>query len=97
MTFVIHNGLEADIGKMVAEAVLFGADGRVTPLTLFDFCALPAGRPRVRQFDLAGQGCAGLGEVLVNGIGTCERDGLSPASCLEGLRLSSDTEIEVSG
>ncbi|MDZ7709380.1 MAG: hypothetical protein U5K36_04265 [Roseovarius sp.] len=97
LTFVIRNGLGGDIESLVAEAVLFDGAGRVATLTLFDFGALPAGRPRVRQFDLAGQSCEGLGEVLVNGIGTCEGDGLSPAACLEGLRLSTDTEIEVSG
>lgn len=97
LTFVIRNDLGAPIDKLVAEAVLFDAEGRVATMTLFDFGTLPEGRPRVRQFDLSGQSCAGIGEVLVNGIGTCEGTDLSPDACLEGLRLSTDTDIEVTG
>lgn len=97
LTFVIRNGLGADIDSLVTEAVLFDAEGRVATLTLFDFGTLPEGRPRVQQFDLAAQGCDGIGEVLVNGIGTCEGDGLTPAACLDGLRPSSEMDVEVSG
>jgi hypothetical protein len=97
LSFVIRNDLGADIESLVAEAVLFDGAGRVASMTLFDFGTLPEGRPRVRQFDLAGRGCDGIGGVLVNGIGTCEGDGLTPAACLTGLRLSSETAIEVTG
>ncbi|MGI3210588.1 hypothetical protein ACROSR_05660 [Roseovarius tibetensis] len=97
VTFVIRNDLGAAIEKLVTEAVLFDTKGRVATMTLFDFGALPEGRPRVRQFDLAGSSCDDIGEVLVNGIGTCEGDGLSPEICLAGLRLSSDSAVEVTG
>ncbi|MEI4232421.1 hypothetical protein [Roseovarius sp. D22-M7] len=97
LTFVIRNDLGAAIDKLVAEAVLFDTEGHVATMTLFDFGTLPEGRPRVRQFDLAGSSCEGIGAVLVNGIGTCEGEGLAPAACLKGLRLSSDTDIEVTG
>ena len=55
LSFVIRNDLGADIESLVAEAVLFDVAGRVAVMTLFDFGSLPEGRPRVRQFDLAGQ------------------------------------------
>jgi hypothetical protein len=97
LTFVIRNGLAADLAGMVAEAVLFDGAGHVDRITLFDFGALPAGRPRVRQFDLDGPSCDTLGQVLINGFETCEGEGLAPGACLEGLRLSSETGIEVTG
>jgi hypothetical protein len=97
LTFVTRNMLGADIVALVTEAVLFDPEGRVATLTLFDFGSLPADRPRVRQFDMAGLSCDNLGEVLVNGIDACEGEGLSPAACLDGLRLSSDTDVEVTG
>jgi len=97
LIFVIRNGLGSDIDSLVTEAVLFDAGGQVATLTLFDFGSLPAGRPRVRQFDLSGPSCDGIGGVLVNGIGTCEGEGLTPAACLDGLRLSSEADVEVSG
>ena len=97
LTFVIRNDLGAAIEQLVAEAVLFDTKGRVATMTLFDFGHLPEARPRVRQFDLAGMGCDSIGGVLVNGIGTCEGADLAPGACLDGLRLSSDTDIEVTG
>lgn len=97
LTFVMRNDQGADIDKLVAEAVLFDSAGRVATMTLFDFGALPEGRPRVRQFDLAGQSCDGIGGVLINGISTCEGAGITPAACLDALHLSSETEIEVTG
>ncbi|MET4104376.1 hypothetical protein ABIE58_003828 [Roseovarius sp. MBR-78] len=97
LTFVILNGLGSDIEKLVSEAVLFDAAGRVTRMTLFDFGALPKGRPRVRQFDLAGLTCDALSTVLINGIDTCEGAGITPMTCLDGLRLSTETEVEVTG
>lgn len=97
LSFVIRNDLGAALEKLVAEAVLFDGEGRVSTLTLFDFGSLPAGRPRVRQFDLSGQSCEGIGEVLINGISTCEGDGIVPGACLDALRLSTQTDIEVTG
>ena len=97
LIFVLQNDLGAALERLVAEAVLFDAAGRVASLTLFDFGALPEGRPRVRQFDLAGQGCDGIGAVLINGIGTCDGAGLAPGAYIGALHLASETEIEVTG
>ena len=85
LIFVLQNDLGAALERLVAS------------LTLFDFGALPEGRPRVRQFDLAGQGCDGIGAVLINGIGTCDGAGLAPGACIGALHLASETEIEVTG
>lgn len=97
LTFVIRNHLDAPIDKLVFETVLFDGAGQVATLTLFDFGSLPESRPRVRQFDVADLPCADIGQVLVNGIGTCEGADLAPERCLEGLRLSSDADTEVLG
>lgn len=64
LTFVIRNDLGAAIEKLVAEAVLFDTQGHVATMTFSISGALPEGRPRVRQFDLATQSCEGIGEVL---------------------------------
>ena len=47
LTFVITNGLGADLDQAVYETVLFTTDGTVDRLTLFDFGHLPHGRLRV--------------------------------------------------
>ncbi|RDC71016.1 hypothetical protein DLJ49_16575 [Rhodovulum sp. 12E13] len=97
LTFLAENALGADLDALVLEAVLFTTQGTVDRLTLFDFGALPAGRPRVRQFDVDGMSCDALGQVLVNGATECAGTGLAPGACIEALRLSSRTGVEVAG
>lgn len=84
--------------QLVFEAVLFTSAGEVDRLTLFDLQDLPAGRARVRQFDVQGLACEGLGQVLVNGLQACSGEGLDPAQCLQGLSVSSRVEgVELAG
>lgn len=97
ISFLIRNGHDADISQAVYEAVLFDGEGRVDRLTLFDFGALPASRPRVRQFVLPDLACAELGQVLINGVETCEGDDLPAGACMDGLELGSRTDVEVLG
>ena len=96
LTFVADNGTDADITRLVLEAVLFTKAGQVAQFTLFDFAALPSGRQRVRQFDVAGLACDDLGQVLLNGVTAC--DGADPAACAAALTPASAVEgIEVAG
>jgi hypothetical protein len=93
LTFVVENGLGAELGALALETVLIDTGGQVERLTLFDFGALPDGVPRVRQFDVPGLACEGLGRVLINGIAACE----GVASCNGALRLHSRTGVAVIG
>lgn len=95
LSFVVTNSHAEDIAKAVFETVIFDANGQVSRLTLFDFGALPAGRPRVRQFVIPGTMCDGIGQVLINGAATC--DGAADGACVQGLTLSTKTDIEVTG
>ncbi|SFJ69726.1 hypothetical protein [Celeribacter neptunius] len=95
LSFVAENGLSADIGGLVLETVFFDPDDRVTLMTMLDFGALPHGRSRVRQFALAGQACSGIGQILFNGVESCDGAGITPDSCEAALTVSSRTEIGV--
>ncbi len=97
MSFLIRNHHAAEIRQAVFEAVLFDAEGQVDRLTLFDFGALPAGRPRVRQFVVPQIACEGLGQVLFNGAQTCAGEDLPEAACESGLRLSSRAAVALLG
>lgn len=97
LTFMVTNGHPVGIDKLVFETVLFDANGAVDRLTLFDFGALPVGRPRVRQFAVPNLACGGLGRVLFNGLHTCEATGLEASACADGLVPTSRVEIEVLG
>jgi len=97
LSFVVENGLAADITSLVLETVIFTSDAQVERLTLFDFQSVPAGRPRVRQFDLSGTACTGVGSILINGVEACNGDALAPEICQTALTLSSRTDIGVDG
>lgn len=97
LTFVVENGLGADLTSAVFETVLFDREGRVLTLTLFDFQDLPAGRPRVRQFDIPSTECNTLGRILLNDASACEGTGIAPEACTTALRWRSRTAIEVLG
>ena len=97
LTFLIDNAHPSEIESAVFETVLFDQAGQVDRLTLFDFGALPAGRPRVRQFQLDGLACEDLGKVLINGASTCRVDGKDSAICGQSLKLRSSTAAELIG
>lgn len=95
LTFVARNGQEEDIVQLVLETVLFTDDGRVGDITLFDFGALPAGKARVRRFDMAGLSCERIGSVLVNGVETCATS--AGGDCGRPMTLASRTAIGLDG
>lgn len=97
LSFLARNGHATAIDKVVYETVLFDTTGQVERLTLFDFGTLPAGKPRLRQFVVPGLQCDGLGQILINGASTCEAGELGASTCIEGLGLTSRTDVEMMG
>lgn len=97
VTFVAGNTLGADLEGVSLEVVTFGTEGVVQRMTVFDFGALPAGRERVRQFELSQTECRSIGRILVNGVADCKGGGLDRQACERGLRLSNKTDIEFIG
>ena len=97
ISFVVTNSTGTDLDAAVFEAVLMDDKGQVDRLTLFDFAALPSGRPRVRQFVVPQTACAGLGAILINGANRCEAAGAAVPVCAQGLTLSSRVKMELIG
>lgn len=97
LSFLIQNGMATDITSLVFETVIFTSEAKVDRLTLFDFQSVPAGRPRVRQFDLTGTPCSRVGSVLINGVESCDGPTLTVEACQSALSLSSRTDIRVDG
>ncbi|MEM9248834.1 MAG: hypothetical protein AAGB05_09090 [Pseudomonadota bacterium] len=97
IVFLLQNEGSAPVSSAVFEAVLFDQAGAVNRLTLFDFGALPAARPRVRQFVIPELACDGIGAVLINGAQTCTVGGASSSICEDRLKLSSRVDVELIG
>lgn len=97
LTFFLSNTTDTDINALVLETVLLTKEGGVDRLTLFDMREVPTGRPRVRQFNVPDLDCDALGQVLINGVATCDGSGLTPAMCSGAMTLSSRIDVEVLG
>jgi hypothetical protein len=97
LTFLARNDTGTSIEKAVFETVVFDESGAVVSLSLFDFRDLPADRPRVRQFDVPGIACDAVGQVLINGAGTCRVDGADSGVCDGALSLSSRLSVGLIG
>jgi len=97
LAFVAQNGLAGDLENVSLEIVIFDEQGQVQRLTVFDFGALPAGRPRVRQFELPQTQCGSVGRILVNGVSQCTGKGIAPGACEAGLKLENRTKTEFRG
>ncbi len=97
LTFLVDNKTGAAIDSVSFETVIFDASGSVVRLSLFNFRDLPVDRPRVRQFDLPGLTCDGLGQALINGANTCVVAGTDSQLCDDALKLNSRTDVELLG
>ncbi len=93
LTFVVENGLGAALDRAAFEIVLFNRAGLVDRLTVLDFKELPAGKTKVRQFDLPNADCAGIGRVLVNDAVACEGAGVEPSDCIRNLKAETKSDI----
>jgi hypothetical protein len=93
LIFVAENETGADLSALVLEAVLFDGEGRVAALTLLDFRDLPAGRVRVRPFDMAGIECGALERVLINDVAACEAEDGTEADCGGALAVRSRVDV----
>lgn len=93
LTFVVTNGLAADISRAAFELALFNAEGVVDRLTVLEFSEMPAGKTKVSRFDLAGAECGKIGRILINTATECSGAGLEPAACMRGIKTSTRAAI----
>lgn len=93
MTFVVMNGLPAALETAGFEIALFNKEGQVDRLTILDFQNLPAGKTKVRRFDLNGTKCADISRILVNDATECAGPGIDPASCIRDLKTQTKSGV----
>jgi hypothetical protein len=93
MSFVMRNATGVAIEALIIELVLFDGEGRVASVISIDPGLLPVGKTRVKQFDVAGLACRGVGRLLVNDVPVCKGEGLEPAACLAALEPTSRTGV----
>ena len=96
-TFVAANGFARDLSKASFEFVIFNDKGTVERLALLDFRDLPAGKSKVRQFDVPGIKCESVKNLLINDAPVCEGEGVDKASCMSGIVTRSKASAGLEG
>jgi hypothetical protein len=90
---VLNNGGTEALDPVRLDLVLFGRDGVIARRVAVDVGPLPAQRTQARIFDLAGQACEGLGQVLLNDLLACGgTDTTSRNACMDRAALASRVE-----
>jgi len=93
LTFLVENGLGAELGEAAFEIALFDEAGVVGTLAVLAFKDLPAGKTKVTRFDLPGADCAKISRVLVNHATQCNGAGIDPSACIRKLQTGSKANI----
>ncbi|WP_245581919.1 hypothetical protein [Phyllobacterium phragmitis] len=93
LTFVAANELSVQLDKVTFEMVLFNAEERVERLALLDFKTLPAGKTKVRRFDLANIACDNISRILINDATECSGEGVTEGACIRQLKTSSKSSV----
>ena len=91
---VFANGTAGAISSYKPDLVLFGKDGVIAERLVVEGGPLPAGKTRVKLFDVQGLACAAVGQVLLNDLRACEGAGTDAAACLEATDTSSRAGVE---
>lgn len=97
LTFVAGNGLQQSFSKVSFEFVLFDQKGLVERMAVLDFRDLPAGKTKVRQFDLSGTKCEAVKSLLINDAPACVGDGVDKGACMTRLKTGSKSAVELKG
>lgn len=97
LTFVAANELLQSLSKVSFEFVLFDEKGLVERMAVLDFRDLPAGKTKVRQFDLPGTKCAAVKSLLINDAPVCTGDGIAKDACMKALKTGSKSPVELKG
>lgn len=93
LSFVVANGLAQSIDDMALELVLFDKDGRVDRFVVVRTAKVPAGKSRVRQFDIPETACPSIARILVNDVKECAGAGLDPSGCADSIAVATRADI----
>ncbi len=89
---VFSNETAGVIESFKPDLVFFDQDGVIADRLVVEGGPLPAGKTRVKLFDVGQLGCGSIQRVLLNDIRACA--GQTPAACLAITNTSSRSGVE---
>lgn len=75
LTLVAINRLSQGLTRAAWQVAIFDREGIVQSLPVLDFGALITGKTKVVSFELTGQPCDQIGQVIVNDVAVCTAEG----------------------
>ena len=96
-TFLAANHFAQSLSKVSFEFVIFNDKSTVERLALLDFRDLPAGKSKVRQFDVPGIKCETVKNLLINDAPVCEGEGVEKSRCMDGIVTRSKASAGLEG
>lgn len=94
LTYVATNNTGTALTETSYEVAIFDGEGRVSRLLVLEFGALPLGKTKVVQFDLAEQACSDISRIIVNNIADCKSADGDHDFCITGLVTNSRNDIQ---
>ncbi len=82
MTYVITNSSGQGLAQAAYQMGVFRCRGHRAPPLVMDFGAIPDGKTKIMQFELADQACTDISRIVVNEVAACklDTDGAMPLS-----------------
>ena len=92
---VFANGTPESLSSYKADLVFFDATGVIVSRIVVDGAPLPAGKTRVKLFDVPATSCGDIGHVLLNDVAACETDAGSLGNCVGRTSTSSRQAVDL--
>lgn len=90
---VIRNATPARFETLQLDLVMFDTDGIVAKRLAVDAAPLPAEKTLLKVFDIKGQSCGQIGQILLNGVLACRDSEGQRDDCLKMLSVTSRGEV----
>lgn len=93
---VIDNAGESSFQSFKIDLVLFQTDGVIGKRFSIDLAPLKPKKKTVKLFEIDGVHCDKIGSFLVNDVMECKADSGPLSNCLENLKASTLTNVQLS-
>jgi len=93
---VVNNPTDTAYQSFKLDLVLFQADGIIGKRFALDLAPLKAQKKSVKLFEIEGVACEKIGSFLINDVMECKTDAGAAEGCLQHLKTSSLTNVQLS-
>lgn len=90
---VSQNLTDTDFETLLLDVVMFDNHGIVAKRLAVDIAPLPAGKTRLKVFDITGLSCKHIGQLLLNDVLRCKGAKGKRDNCLSLIRVRSRNKV----